>query len=181
MTEGISTGTICPYPFTFANKSSNDISSCTITYGETLDPELLILQSVFGCFFGLVALPIFLRRLYLTSLLAQRRGEFWYESSQAKLYVSAIMLSTSVVVEMIDPYGMRNFVHPYVYFVADGFFISSLFLMAFFIVGFYTSAAKHANFEDGVSGRLSITVVILIFFNFIGKREFKKCAGAHLT
>ena len=169
MAEDISTGTICPYPFTSANKSSNDVSSCTLTYGEVLDPGLLIQQIVFSCFFGLVALPIFMRRLYLTILLARQRRKPWYESSQGKLYIAVITMSVSVVVEMIDPYGLRTVAHPYVYFIADGFFAGSLLLIAFFIVDFYMTTAKRANFQKGLSIRLIVLVLILTFLNFIGK------------
>ena len=169
MIEEISTGTICPYPFTFANKSSNDLSSCTVTYGEALDPGLLIIQVVFSCFFGLISLPIFVRRLYRMVLLARQKMKPWYSSSQSKMYLAAITLSISVVVEMVDPFGQRNFAHPYLFLIADGFFAGSLMMIGFFFVDFYVTTAERANFKEGLSTRLIITVLILTFINFIGK------------
>ena len=169
MAEDISTGTICPYPFTFANKSSNDLASCTLTYGEVLDPGLLIQQVVFTCFFGLVALPIFVRRLYKTALLARQRRKPWYGSSQSKLYIAVITMSVSVVIEMIDPYGLRTVAHPYLYFVADGIFAGSLLLIGFFIVDFYMTTAKRANLQEGLSTPLIVFVLSLTFINFIGE------------
>ena len=171
MTEDISTGTICPYPFTFAKNSSNDLLSCTLTYGEALDPGLFIQQVAFGMSYGVVALPVLLRRLYLTVANDLQNGKLWYESSQSKLYVAAIVMSISVAVEMIDPYGMRTILHPYLYFMADGHFAASLLLMAFFGADFYVTTAKRANFQDGLSTKFVIVVLLLCFLNYIGKPE----------
>ena len=174
MSNDISTGTICPYPFTFANKSRTDLASCTKTYGEGLDPELFVQQVVYGCFFGLISLPLFLQRFFLTVQIAWQRRKPWNHFSQSKVYLPASMLSFSVTVEMIDPYGLRNVAHPYIYFTANGFTAAFLLLIGFFFLDFYLTTAKRAAFQEGLSTRLVVFVLILTFANFIGEHSLEQ-------
>ena len=101
----IQTGTVCPFPFTFANASDTTLASCTKTYGEALDPDLLIFQILCFAFFGGFALPILLWRMYKLRLYALETRTRMLSSTQGKLYVNGIILCTCMSVEMIDPLG----------------------------------------------------------------------------
>ena len=169
----IQTGTVCPYPFTFANTSDQTLASCTRTYGEALDPALLIIQAICIGFFGVFALPVFIWRMVKLREFSRETGTPFFSSSQSKIYINAIVFSISVVVSMIDPQGFRNIITPYVYFVFDEVAAASVFLLAYFIVDFYINTARLARrrgkLKNGLSHTLTAAMVVLTYANFIGK------------
>ena len=101
----ISTGTVCPFPFTFTNASDDTLASCTKTYGEALDPALLIFQVVIILFFGAFGLPVMFLRMYKLRQFARETKTRYWASTQSKLYINAVILCLCVVIEMIDPLG----------------------------------------------------------------------------
>lgn len=169
----IQTGTVCPYPFTFANASDDTLASCTKTYGEVLDPGLLVIQIICVGFFGGFALPVFIWRMFKLRQFTKERGTPFFASSQSKIYVNAIMFCLSVAISMIDPQGFRNIITPYVYFVLDEAAAASVFLLAYFIVDFYINTARLARHRGklkiGLSHRLTAAMVVITYANFIGK------------
>ena len=101
----IHSGTVCPFPFTLSNASDNSLASCTKTFGEVLDPGLLIFQVMNIAYFGGFALPILLRRIWLLRQISIATKTSMFANTQSKLCINATIMCIAMVVQMIDPLG----------------------------------------------------------------------------
>ena len=176
----ISTRSACDFPFTFNNsviellkKDENSLNvtaeDCIQTYGAALGVGWLAYRIVLGSVFALFIIAFTVQSFRLRDF-ASKVHHSYFSLTQAKIYLTCLLISTIMVVQSIDPQGLENLISPTVSFISDELIAVLLFFVALLVTDFFsaTAAAMGGAYSRGLGVRFKLTFAVFSIGNFVG-------------
>jgi len=167
---GVSTGTICPFPFTTVNISQppQDVAECTVTYAEAIGP---LYEAFRGLLLGMASLGILVMiyRLYQFSLYTARLNVRMVDHPMSRMIVLALFFNVSLLVSSVDMFAFNGIYPAELFVILDEFNASSALSNAVFTVDLYHTLAKSLRDKYRRQSIIARNVTLVaIWTNFVG-------------